>query len=108
MTELRRGLCKLPKHAACHEQRCAFTPFVASADGLMGTQAQAALKHLSVLLAPKWDQPYSQVRGYVNARLSIALVRASHRCLRGSRVPATAISSRLPVWDGSDAVALYS
>jgi hypothetical protein len=39
-------------------------------------------------LAAKWEKPYSQVCGYVNARMSIAIVRTTHLCLlRGSRIP---------------------
>ena len=39
-------------------------------------------------LADKWGQPYSHVRGFLNARVSLCLVRASSLCLRSSRVPA--------------------
>ena len=78
--------------ADCREQRRDFTPFVASADGLLGSQAQALLKRLTALLAHKWARPHSQVMNYVRTRFSISLVRASHTCLRGSRIPASHIS----------------
>lgn len=45
------------------------------------------------LLVQKWSKTYSSVRGFTNAHLSIALVRASHLCLRGSRIPASALIS---------------
>ncbi len=32
--------------------------------------------------------------GFVNARMSIALARATNRCIRGSRTPASNISNR--------------
>jgi hypothetical protein len=32
----------------------------------------------------KWVKSYSEVSGYVDARMSIAIVWATHRCLRGS------------------------
>jgi hypothetical protein len=35
------------------------------------------LKKLSALLAEKWEKPYSEICGYVNARMSIAMVRAT-------------------------------
>jgi hypothetical protein len=66
---------------ACLEQRRHFTPFVVSTDGLIGHEAAELLKRLSLRLADKWEQPYSVVRGFVNAQMSIAIVRASHLCL---------------------------
>jgi hypothetical protein len=62
---------------ACLGQRRHFTPFVVSTDGLLGREAKILLKKLSALLAAKWEKPYSQVCGYVNARMSIAIVRAT-------------------------------
>jgi hypothetical protein len=82
----------------CLQRRRHFTPFVVSADGLKGKEATAFLKRLSALLAKKWQKPYSVVSGYVNVRMSIAIVRATHLCLRGSRVPASKISRR-PQWE---------
>jgi len=32
------------------------------------------------------EKPYSTVKSFINARMSIALVRASTRCIRGSRI----------------------
>jgi hypothetical protein len=78
--------------AACLEQRRHFTPFVVSTDGMLGREASTFAKRLSAKLAEKWQKPYSQVCGYINVRLSIAIVRATHLCLRGSRVPAHNIS----------------
>ena len=83
---------------ACLENRRHFTPFVVSADGLKGREATALLRRLSSLLAKKWQKPYSVVCGYINMRISIAIVRATHLCLRGSRVPASQISRR-PQWE---------
>jgi hypothetical protein len=66
---------------ACLEERRHFTPFVVSTDGMMGREANMFAKRLSAKLAKKWQKPYSQVCGYVNTRLSIAIVRATHLCL---------------------------
>jgi hypothetical protein len=80
--------------APCIANRRHFTPLVSSTDGLIGKeQGQTFTKRLAGLLSEKWRRPYSQVCGYGNGRLSIALVRATHCCLRGSHVPAPLISS---------------
>ncbi len=81
---------------SCLEQRRHFTPFVVSTDGLIGKEAQTFLKKLSTLLAEKWEKPYSVVCGYVNAQMSIAIVRATHLCLRGSRIPTSQMNDRRP------------
>jgi hypothetical protein len=91
---------------ACLEQRRHFTPFVVSTDGLVGREAGELLKRLSLRLAEKWERPYSVVRGFVNARMSIAIVRASHLCLRGSRVPLSRISRR-PLWEDRAGLGLF-
>jgi hypothetical protein len=59
---------------ACLEQRRHFTPFVVSTDGLLGKEAKTLLKKILALLAKKWEKLYSEVCGYVNARMSIAIV----------------------------------
>jgi hypothetical protein len=99
---------KKRKHLAkCLEQRTHFTPFVVSTDGLIGKEAKTMLKKLSSLLAEKWEKPYSVVCGYVNAQVSIAIVRATHLCLRGSRVPISEMSSRRPQWEDRAGLSLY-
>jgi hypothetical protein len=40
----------------CLDQRRHFTPFVVSADGLIGKEAKTLLKRLSALLAEKWEK----------------------------------------------------
>ena len=91
---------------ACLGQRRHFTPFVVSTDGLLGKEAKTLLRKLSALLAEKWEKPYSQVCGFVNARMSIAIVRATHLCLRGSRTP-TSRMSRRPQWEGRAGLSLF-
>ena len=68
------------------QQRRHFSSFVASVDGLLGVEATATLKMLASCLATKWKQSYSKTCGYVKSRIVITLVRATHRCIRGSRV----------------------
>jgi hypothetical protein len=88
------------KHlGACLEQRRHFSPFVLSEDGLLGKEAKMLLKKLSAPLAKKWEKSYSKVCGHVNARMTIAIVRATHLCLRGSRIPTSkTCNNRLPQW----------
>jgi hypothetical protein len=93
--------------AACLAQRRHFTPFVVSTDGLLGKEAKTLLKKLSSMLAEKWGKPYSVVCGYVNARMSIAIVRATNRCLRGSRIPTSKMSNRLPQWEDKAGLGLF-
>jgi hypothetical protein len=78
---------------ACLEQRRHFTPFVVSTDGLLGKEAKTLLKKILALLAKKWEKLYSEVCGDVSAWMSIAVVRATHLCLRGSRVPTSQMCS---------------
>ena len=76
----------------CQDNRRHFSPFCASADGLIGNEAKKLLKRIAVKCSGKLDRPYSVVCGCVNARMSISIARATHRTLRGSRVPAGRIS----------------
>jgi hypothetical protein len=84
---------------ACLERIRRFAPFLCSADGMLGREAKTFVSHLAGKLAGKWEKSYSQVCECVNARLSIAIVRAIHLCVRGSRVPAHKISIRCPQWE---------
>ncbi len=90
----------------CLAQRKHFTPFVVSTDGLLGREATELLKRLSLRLADKWQRPYSVVRGFVNARISIAICRATHLCLRGSRVSLSK-TSRRPLWEDRAGLGLF-
>ena len=66
---------------ACLQQRQHFSPYIASVNGLLGTEAMATLKRLASRLATKWKQSYSKNCGYVKSRIAITLVRATHRCI---------------------------
>ena len=71
----------------CAQVQRHFTPLVYSVDGLEGTEAAAARKRLASRLAAKWKRDFSSICGFVRARLAFALVRATSRCLRGTRDP---------------------
>jgi len=85
----------------CENQRRHFTPFVVSTDGMFGFEARAFLKRLAKLLAEEWEKPYLTLRGLINARMSIALVRATNRCIRSSRIPASNMSNRFRLEGGA-------
>jgi hypothetical protein len=90
---------------ACVDRRRSFTPLVFSIDGLRGKEGKGAQKRLAFLLSGKWKKTYSAVAGYVNSRLSVALVRATSLCLRGARDPTA--RAGLPSWDSGEGLALY-
>ena len=85
--------------ARCEEQRRHFAPYVADCYGLLGKETVAINKRMASKLSAKWRTAYSVTCGFVNARISIAILRASHRCLRGSRVPFRHRSNMMAQWD---------
>ena len=58
---------------------------VYSADGIPGAEALAAQKRLAALLSYKLKQEYSEMCGFVRARMSLAMVRSDSLLLRGPR-----------------------
>ena len=92
---------------ACLQQRRHFSPFVASVDGLLGVEATATPKRIASRLATKWRQPYSKTCGYFKCRVSNTLVRATHLCICGSRVPAHRISMQRPQWEDGEGLKLF-
>jgi hypothetical protein len=47
------------------------------------------------------------VCGYVNAQISIAIVWATHLCLRGSCIPMSHMSNRCLQWEDKAGLSLY-
>ena len=84
-----------------------FSPFVASFDGLLGDEATVTLKRISSSLATKCRKPYSWTCGYVKSRIAIHLVRATHWCIRGSRVPAHRINAQHLQWEDGAGINLF-
>ena len=62
-------------------------------------EATATLKRLASHLASNWKQPYLKTCGYVKSRIAITLVRATHRCIWVSGVPAHQISVQKTQWE---------
>ena len=92
---------------SCLEQRRHFAPYVVDTYGLLGEEAKAFNKRIGLMLAEKWKSPYSAVMGFVNARVSVAILRASHLCLRGSRVPYRHISTKRSNWDDGAGLGMF-
>jgi len=83
---------------ACLERRKSFTPLVYSVDGMPCKEAKAFEKRVASLLASKWERRYSEMVGFVRARMSLAIVRSNTRLLRGAR---TSRPQRLSMEDGA-------
>ena len=62
---------------ACLERRRTFTPMVYPADGLPRAEALAAQKRLAALLSYKLKWEYSEMCGFVWARISLVIVRSN-------------------------------
>ena len=75
----------------CAERRRDFTPLCFTSDGVLGGEADAAVKRVSGLLAKKWNRSYSDVCGFVRSRMSLALARSTTMCLRGARDPSSRV-----------------
>jgi hypothetical protein len=90
----------------CLDQRRRFTPFSVSVDGLIGKEVKTVLKVLAARTATKAGKTHSNVMGYMRTRLSKAIVRATHVCLRGSRAPTSRMSNRRPQWENTAGLAL--
>ena len=56
-------------------------PFFLSVDGMLGKEALVVLTNLSRLIATNLEEPLSQVRGWVNGRIAIAVVRSHYRMI---------------------------
>ena len=91
----------------CLDQRRNFTPFVVSTDGLLGKEASTLIKNLAGRIATKSGGHYSHICGALKARMSLAIVRATHLCLRGSRVPTSQMSNRRPQWEDGTGLASF-
>jgi hypothetical protein len=88
--------------SACMNQRRDFVPFITSCDGMIGPHAKKLLQRIAQELSKKWSQPFSSVTSYVYSRISLSLVRSTHMCLRGSRVPVSRMSSSFFSYDESE------
>ena len=72
--------------AAAEARRASFSPFVVTVDGALGPEAVLFLRRLAEKLSSRWEKSYGEVLGWIRARLSFAVIRATNLCLRGSHV----------------------
>ena len=62
-------------------RHASFSPFVLSVDGLMACEARFVVQRFADKLFIKWRKPYCEVIGWVQTRLSFAILRATNRCV---------------------------
>ena len=74
---------------------------VYSADGIPGAEVLATQKRLAVLLIYKLKREYSEMCGFVRARMSLAIVRSTSLLLRGPRDNGARIWQQLDLTDGA-------
>ena len=86
---------------ACLERRRTCTPMVYSADGIPGAEALAAQKRLAALLRYKLKREYSEICGFVRARISLAIVRSNSLLIHGPRDKGARIWKRPDLMDGA-------
>ena len=71
---------------ATQARHASFSLFVVSVDGLLAWEAQFTVQHSADRFSNKWSKPYSKVMGWLQTRLSLAILRVTNRCVRGSRL----------------------
>ena len=86
---------------ACLESRRNFTPIVYSAERLPGAEALASQKRSAALLSYKLKREYSEMCGFVRARMSLAIVRYNSLLLCVHRDKGARIWQQPEVTDGS-------
>ena len=74
---------------------------VYSAYGIPGAEALAAQKRLAALLSYKLNPECSEMCGFVQARMSLAIVRSNSLLLRGPRDKGARIWQQLELTDGA-------
>ena len=74
------------KYGSAAEQRKAtFTPVIATCEAIFDHEAEVYLKKISALLSSKWGTPYSQIHGWVKARMQVCILMSVSLCIRGSQ-----------------------
>ena len=74
---------------------------VYSADEIPEAKALAAYKRLATLLSYKLNQEYSEMCGFVQARMSLAIVRSNSLLLRGPHNKGARIRKQTDLTDGA-------
>ena len=79
---------------------------VYSADGLPGAEALAAQKRLAALLSYNLKREYSEMCGFLRARMSLAIVRSNSLILHGPCDKGARIRQQPELTDGAVMVLL--
>ena len=66
----------------CLDRIRTFTPMVYSADGISGAEVLATQKRSAALLSYNLKRKFSEMCGFVRAKMSLAIVRSNSRLLR--------------------------
>ena len=74
---------------------------VYSADGIPGAEALAVHKRLAALLSYKLKREYSEMGGFVRARMSLSIVSSNSLLLRGPRDKGARIRQQPELTDGA-------
>ena len=82
--------------AICESRRESFHPFVVSADGMIGPQANKVLQRLAEMQADNIQRPYSVVMCSLRQRIALAIAKGVHLCFRHSRSKADFHTRSLP------------
>ena len=67
------------------DRRACFTPILAKCEAIFDHEAIVYMKRLATLLAIKWSKHYSQIYGWLKARMQVCILRSVSLCIRGSR-----------------------
>ena len=92
---------------ACLQKRQHLLLFVTYVYGVLCAEVWDTPKKLASHLATNWRQPSSRTCIYINSRITITLVQATHRCIYGYRVPAHKISMQIPQWEDGPGLNLF-
>ena len=74
-------------------------------DGLLGREALVVISQLILVMVYKREEPLLQVRGWVNGRIDIAVVRSYSRMICGARLPSPLREQELD-WDLESGIGL--
>ena len=69
---------------ACH---ASFSPFVLMVDGLMARKARFVVQRIATALSTKWSKSYGVVMGWVQTRMSFAILQAMKAWKMGQGLP---------------------
>eukprot|EP00957_Ditylum_brightwellii_P072204 5489093-Ditylum_brightwellii.AAC.1 len=77
---------KKDNYLLMHREKCKnFRTFVAMVNRILGRDAKMMLKQMVKQLALKWTCHVSVTQNYVNQTVQVAILHATHQCLRGAR-----------------------